>query len=97
LHPRLRFFCDEGFKNFGESISCAVSLKSSGLVDKRNNSYTSKPANKDFALVRASLPNAVPEQIYGFATEGEAARWIKNESVVWLNERRERLKISRSI
>jgi hypothetical protein len=41
--------------------------------------------------VRATLPNMVPEQIYGFATEGEAARWIKNESVVWLNQLRSKL------
>jgi hypothetical protein len=28
-----------------------------------------------------------------FATEGEAARWIKNESVGWLDERREQLRL----
>ena len=38
--------------------------------------------------VRATLPNSVPEQIRTFATEGEAARWIKNESVVWVHARR---------
>ena len=29
--------------------------------------------------VRAALPNAAPEQIYGFATEADANRWIRNE------------------
>jgi hypothetical protein len=37
---------------------------------------------------RATIANMVPEQIFGFATEGEAGRWIKNESVAWLHERR---------
>ncbi len=41
--------------------------------------------------VRATLPNMVPEQIHGFATEGEAASWIKNESVVWLHEKRKQI------
>jgi len=37
--------------------------------------------------VRATLPDGTAERIEGFKTEGEAARWIKNESVVWLNSR----------
>ena len=45
-------------------------------------------------FVRATLPNMAPEQIYGFASEGEAARWIKNESVVWLSDRRAKLAAS---
>jgi hypothetical protein len=36
----------------------------------------------------ATFPNSLPEQIQGFATEGEAARWIRNESAVCLHARR---------
>ena len=36
--------------------------------------------------VYATLPNREPETIYGFAIEADAARWIRNESVVWLNQ-----------
>ena len=39
--------------------------------------------------VRATLPNMIPEQIYGFATETDAARWIRNESAVWLHAHRQ--------
>jgi IS1 family transposase len=38
--------------------------------------------------IRATLPDSDPERIEGFKSEAEAARWIKNESVVWLHERR---------
>ena len=38
--------------------------------------------------VRVTLPTALPEQIYGFATEAEAGRWIKNDSAAWLYEKR---------
>ena len=37
--------------------------------------------------VRATLPDGTVDRIEGFATEGEAGRWIKNESVVWLANR----------
>jgi hypothetical protein len=37
--------------------------------------------------VRASLPDGTTDRIEGFATEGEAGRWIKNESAVWLHAR----------
>lgn len=40
--------------------------------------------------VRAALPNAAPEQIYGFATEADANRWIRNEFGVWLSAHRGR-------
>ena len=40
--------------------------------------------------IRAMLPDGTVERIEGFATEGEAARWIKNDSVVWLANRRQR-------
>jgi hypothetical protein len=40
--------------------------------------------------VKATLLNNAPEQIDGFATEGEAVRWIRNESKVWLHERNEK-------
>jgi hypothetical protein len=38
--------------------------------------------------VRAMLPDGTIERIEGFTTEGEAGRWIKNESAVWLHSRR---------
>jgi hypothetical protein len=37
--------------------------------------------------VRATLTDGTVERIEGFATEGEAGRWIKNESVPWLHSR----------
>jgi IS1 family transposase len=39
-------------------------------------------------FVRATLTNGATDTVYGFATEADAAKWIKNESVVWLYERR---------
>jgi hypothetical protein len=39
--------------------------------------------------VRVTLPDGTIERIEGFATEGEAGRWIKNESVVWLRQKNE--------
>jgi IS1 family transposase len=37
--------------------------------------------------VTVSMPNSEPQKITDtFATEGEAWRWIRNESVVWLHE-----------
>ena len=38
--------------------------------------------------VRVTLPDGTVERVEGFSTEAEAAVWIKNESVVWLNARR---------
>jgi hypothetical protein len=37
--------------------------------------------------VRATLTDGTVDRIEGFATEGEAGRWIKNESSVWHYER----------
>ena len=42
----------------------------------------------DGYYVRATLPDGTVDRIEGFATEGEAVRWIKNESIVWLHARR---------
>jgi hypothetical protein len=42
----------------------------------------------DSYFVRATLSDGTVERIEGFATEGEAWRWIKNESAVWLHTRR---------
>jgi hypothetical protein len=42
-------------------------------------------------FVRVTLPDGTVGQIDGFATEGEAGRWIKNESATWLHARKERL------
>jgi hypothetical protein len=38
--------------------------------------------------VRATLPDGTVDRIEGFATEGEAGRWIKNESAAWLHNKR---------
>jgi IS1 family transposase len=47
-------------------------------------------------FVRATLTNGTPDTVYGFATEADAAKWIRNESVVWLYERRNK-KLSTAI
>ncbi len=39
--------------------------------------------------VRATLPDGTVDRIEGFATGGEAGRWIKNESGTWLHLRRQ--------
>jgi hypothetical protein len=36
--------------------------------------------------VRATLTDGTVDRIEGFATEGEAGRWIRNESVAWLHQ-----------
>jgi IS1 family transposase len=41
-------------------------------------------------FVRATLTNGATDTIYGFATEADADKWIRNESVVWLYERRKK-------
>jgi IS1 family transposase len=40
--------------------------------------------------IRATLLDGTVDRIEGFATEGEAARWIRNNSVVWLGNARSR-------
>jgi IS1 family transposase len=47
---------------------------------------------KDY-FVRATLANGSTDTIHGFKTEIEAAKWIRNESVVWLYERRKKLRV----
>ena len=39
-------------------------------------------------FVRAALANGAIDTIHGFATEAMAAKWIRNESIVWLHFRR---------
>ena len=39
-------------------------------------------------FVRVTLPNSVPEQVFGFTTEDEAARWVRNELAAWLYQKR---------
>jgi hypothetical protein len=39
--------------------------------------------------VRATLTDGSVDQIEGFATEGDAGRWIKNEAAAWLHARRQ--------
>lgn len=45
-------------------------------------------------FIRATLANGTTDTVYGFATEAEAAKWVRNEAVVWLYERRQRSAIS---
>lgn len=45
----------------------------------------------DGYYVRATLLDGTVERIEGFKTEGEAGRWIRNESLVWLHERQRAL------
>jgi hypothetical protein len=42
----------------------------------------SKKAAGSGAHVRTTLPDGTVDRIEGFATEGDAGRWIKNESAV---------------
>ena len=37
--------------------------------------------------VRVTFADGTTDRIEGFSTEGEAGRWIRNESVVWLHAR----------
>jgi len=41
--------------------------------------------------VKATLPNAEPQNITGFQSGGEALRRIRNESAGWLHARRRAL------
>jgi IS1 family transposase len=43
-------------------------------------------------FVRATLTNGATNTIHGFATEADAAKWIRCEAVVWLWRRREKQK-----
>lgn len=47
-------------------------------------------------FIRATLVNGMTDTIYGFATEADAARWIRCEAIVWLYERREKLQMKRA-
>jgi IS1 family transposase len=44
----------------------------------------------DGHFVRITMPNGEAETVYGFATEAEAAKWIRCEAVVWLYQREAR-------
>jgi hypothetical protein len=48
----------------------------------------------DSYYVRATLPDGTVERIEGFATEGEAGRWIRNESAAWLYSHSHRIEVS---
>jgi hypothetical protein len=37
--------------------------------------------------VRVTFPDGTTDKIEGFATEGEAGRWIRNEAAVWLHHK----------
>jgi IS1 family transposase len=45
-------------------------------------------------FVRAILPNGTMDTIHGFKTEADASKWIRNEAVVWLYDRRQKLRAS---
>ena len=38
--------------------------------------------------VKATLPNAEPENITGFATKNDALKWLRYDSAEWLRVRR---------
>ena len=40
-------------------------------------------------FVRVTFPDGTVDRIERFKTEGEAGRWIRNESVLWLHSRQE--------
>jgi hypothetical protein len=42
----------------------------------------------DGQFVRITMPSGEAETVYGFATEADAAKWIRNESQAWLYERK---------
>jgi hypothetical protein len=42
-------------------------------------------------FVRATFTDGSVDRIEGFATEGEAGRWIRNDSVAWLYARRHQI------
>jgi len=44
-------------------------------------------------FVRVTLPSGKTENIYGFATEALAAKWIRCDAVVWLYEQRQKVKL----
>ena len=44
-------------------------------------------------FIRATLANGTTDTVYGFATEADAAKWIRSESVIWFYERRKKKKI----
>jgi hypothetical protein len=39
-------------------------------------------------IVRITMPSGEAETVYGFATEADAAKWIRQESQAWLYERK---------
>jgi hypothetical protein len=39
-------------------------------------------------FVRITMPSREAKTVYGFATEADAARWIRQESQAWLYERK---------
>ena len=39
-------------------------------------------------MIPGAFGSEAQEQIQGFTTEAEAARWIRNESVAWVHARR---------
>jgi hypothetical protein len=43
------------------------------------------------AYVKATLPNAEPKNIAGFATRNDALKWLRYDSATWLQVRRRAL------
>ncbi len=41
-------------------------------------------------FIRVTMPNGTTDTIHGFATEALASKWIRNDAVVWLWERRDK-------
>ena len=46
-----------------------------------------KASDKCDQFLRVKFPDGTTDKVEGFATEGEAGRWIRNESAAWLYNR----------
>lgn len=51
--------------------------------------YSRAPGiNRDLNCFTGSMPSGEAETVHGFATEADAAKWIRQESQAWLYERK---------
>jgi len=58
------------------------------VEEKLRKQQLTKPMSEAKMIRSVTMPGSEPLQITEtFATEGEAGRWIKNESAAWLHQR----------
>jgi hypothetical protein len=62
-------------------------LKQNASVRLSQYSRSSDGAIGGGYYVRATLTDGTVDRIEGLVMEGEAGRWIKNESIAWLHQR----------